>query len=229
MSDNFNLTAFATPAPEEGDDRAPLALAVGLVMAIVAGGLWALIVFVTSREIGYVAWGVGLLVGLAMTRVTQVRSQQLAYAAAGFALLGLLAGKIFIFAGSTGRLASELATDDDALKSAVAWQMYDDRELTPATLEELDKNRAAGDTLSDAVWESMRNQASTRLTTMTAEERQAAATSLARGMMQQLGVVGGVKAQLSAFDLLWIFLAVGTAFRMLAPGSKQEAAEVQNA
>jgi hypothetical protein len=229
MSDNFDVNEPSLPALPDGDDRSPLALALGLVMALIAGGLWALIVFVTNAEIGFAAWGVGLLVGLAMSRVTQNRTQQLAYAAAAFALLGLLAGKIFIFAGSAGRLATDLAADDDALKTAVAWQMYDDRELSPATLDELDRTRAAGGTLSDAVWESMRNQASTRLSTMAAEERREAATSLARRVMQQMGVVGGVRAQLSAFDLLWAFLAVGTAYRMLAPAGRQGVPAVQDA
>ena len=174
------------------------------------------------------AWGVGLLVGLAMSRGTRARTRQLAYAAAGLALLGLLAGKVFIFAGSAGRVASEFAGNDDMMKGAVAWQMYDARELDAATLEEVDRTRAAGDTLSDALWESMRAQASTRLAAMSAEEKQEAAKSMARGVTRETGVVGGVKAQLSMFDLLWAFLALGTAYRLLAPAERQTVAEVQN-
>jgi Trk-type K+ transport system membrane component len=217
MSDNTELNESSFAEEPATDDRAPLALALGLVTALVAGGLWAVLTFVTGLEIGYAAWGVGLLVGIAMSRVTNARTRQLAYAAAGFAVLGLLAGKIFIFAGSTGRIATELAGEDDAMKTAVAWQLYYARELSPATLEELDRAREAGDTLSDAVWESMREQASTRLVAMTDEEKHEAATGMARGMMQQMGVVGGITAQLSLFDLLWVLLAVGTAYRMLAP------------
>jgi hypothetical protein len=229
MSDDTELNESSYSEPPVTDDRAPLALALGLVVALVAGGLWALIVFITNLEIGYAAWGVGLMVGIAMSRVTRARTQQLAYAAAGLALLGLLAGKVFIFAGSAGRVASEFAGNDDIMKTGVAWQLYAVRELDPATLEELDRTRAAGDTLSDAVWESMRAQASTKLAAMSAEERQAAARTMARGMISEMGVVAGVKAQLSLFDLLWAFLAVGTAYRMLAPASRQSVPEVQNA
>ena len=216
MSDNpdVNESFDETPAT---DDRAPLALAAGLVVALIAGGVWALLVRFTGYEIGYVAWGIGFMVGIAMTRVTSQRSQQLAYAAAGLALVGLVAGKVFIVLGSAGPMAKEFADNDEMLKAGLAWQMYEERQLDAATLEELDRTEAAGDTLSDAVWASMTGQAGTRLAAMTPEERQAAATSLARGVLQQSGVVGGIKAQLSLFDLLWVFLAVGTAYRMLAP------------
>lgn len=217
MSENADVNSSSFHDVPASDDRAPLALAAGLVVALIAGGLWALIVFITNLEIGYAAWGIGLVVGLAMSRVTRDRTQQLAYAAAALALLGLVAGKAFIFVGSTGRFATDLATDDEMLKNGVAWQLYEARELDAPTLDELDRTRAAGDTLSDAVWESMRAQASTRLAAMTPEERQEAATSMARAVTQQMGIAGGIKAQLSLFDLLWVFLAVGTAYRMLAP------------
>jgi hypothetical protein len=145
MSDNPDV--IESPLDESpGDDRAPLALAAGLIMALIAGGLWALLVYVTNLEIGYAAWGVGLAVGLAMSRVTRQRTQQLAYAAAVLALLGLVAGKAFIFIGSTGRIAKEFAGEDETLKSGIAWQMLEARELDAATLAEVDSTRAAGDT-----------------------------------------------------------------------------------
>jgi hypothetical protein len=229
MSENADLNDSSFSDPREIDDRAPLALAVGLIMALVAGGLWALVGFVTHAEIGFAAWGIGLLVGAAMSRVTRERTQKLAYAAAALALLGLLAGKVFIFAGSTGRIATELSGNDEMMKSAVAWQMYEARELNATTLEGLDQTQQAGDTLSDALWGNMLDQASTKFATMTAEEKQETAKLLARNAMQRMGMVGGVRAQLSAFDLLWVFLAVGTAYRMLAPAGKQDMPEVQHA
>lgn len=216
MSDNLDVNESFDETPVT-DDHAPLAIAAGLVVALIGGGLWALLVRFTGYEIGYVAWGIGLMVGIAMTRVTSARTQQLAYTAAGLALLGLLAGKVFIFLGSAGPMAKELAGNDEMLKAGVAWQLYEERKLDAATLEELDRTQAAGDTLSDAVWASMLAQAGTRLDAMTPEARQAAATSLARGWVQQTGVVDGIKGQLTLFDLLWVFLAVGTAYRMLAP------------
>jgi hypothetical protein len=164
-----------------------------------------------------------------MSRVTAQRTPQLAYAAAAFALVGLIAGKAFIFAASSGAVAADLGEDERIMKSAVAWQMYGERTLDEATLEAVDRAESGADTLSDAAWHSMLEQAEGRLATMTDEERQEAATAGAKGMMQSMGVVGGIRAQLSLFDLLWAFLAIGTAYRMLAPAKDEAPVEMQQA
>lgn len=205
------------------DGRTPLALAAGLAAALIAGGIWAALVFVTNMEIGYVAWGVGLLVGLAMSRVTTQRTQQLAYIAAALAILGLAAGKVFIVAGSAGMVARELEENEEMLQGAVAWQLYEDRALEPQTLEQIDAVQAAGDTLSDALWGDMLAQADGRIAQMSPDEKHEVAVVVADGALQGVGMLGGVIAQLSLFDLLWLFLAVGTAYRMLAPDKEQPA------
>jgi len=202
------------------DGRTPLALAAGLAAALLADGLWAMLVFLTGYEIGYVAWGVGLLVGVAMSRVTSRRTQQLAYAAAALAIIGLLAGKIFIFSSSTGRVADELVENQEVLRGAVAWQMYNDGQLEPATMAAVEAVEAAGDTLSDALWADMLRQSNARLAQMSAEEKRSVALFVAGGALHEMDIVDGVRAQLSVFDLLWLLLAVGTAYRMMAPQKK---------
>lgn len=211
------------------DDRAPLALAAGLAAGLVAGGIWAALVYFTGYEIGFAAWGVGLLVGFAMGSVTVLRTRQLATAAAFFAVLGLLAGKAFIFAGSTGAIASDYANDDGLMAGAVAWQLYDTRQLDASSLAELDATIAAGDTLSDAVWAAMLGQAGARIAGMSETEREEAAMAAAQSLMGGIGLVGGIRAQLTPFDLLWILLAVGSAFRMMAPPKSAEPAAMQPA
>jgi hypothetical protein len=215
--------------PNADDGNGPLALAAGLAAGLVAGGLWALLVRLTNYEIGYAAWGVGLLVGWAMTRVTQRRTPQLACAAAGFAIIGLVAGKAFIFASSGAAIAGDFVQDDELMASYVAWNMYENRELDAATLEELDATQAAGDTLSDRVWEAMRGQASARVAAMSPQERLDTAQRAADETLRGFGLLGGITAQLTFLDLLWLFLAVGTAYRMLAPAREQEPAAMQPA
>ncbi|HEX6133850.1 MAG TPA: hypothetical protein VFZ24_07800 [Longimicrobiales bacterium] len=219
---------FEASAPQD-DGRTSLALALGLAAAIAAGGMWAVLVFVTNLEVGYAAWGVGVLVGVAMTRATRQRTQQLAYAAAVFALLGLVAGKAFIFAGSSGMIAEELSADEEVMRGAIAWQMYAERALDQETLAEIDRVEAGQDTLSDAAWASMLEQADVRLASMTEQDRAEAAGAAARTVMHSMGMFAGIRAQLSAFDLLWVFLAVGTAYRMLAPAKESESVELQQA
>lgn len=224
MSEDF---ASVDEQPVHDDGRTPLALALGIAAAAAAGGLWAALVYITNLEIGYAAVGVGFLVGLAMSRATAQRTQQLAYAAAVFALLGLAAGKAFIFAASAGGIAEELTADDQVMRSAVAWQMYSERSLDEATLEAVDRTQAGIDTLSDAAWESMLRQAEGKLAGMTVEEKQEVATATAEGFIQDMGIVGGIRAQLTLFDALWVLLAVGTAYRMLAPAKRAEHVEVE--
>jgi hypothetical protein len=211
------------------DDNTTLAIAAGIVAALVAGGLWAMLVRITGYEIGYAAWGVGVLVGVAMSRVTANRSRQLAVAAAGFALVGLTAGKVFIFLASTGTFAEELKSNDEWMAAAVAWTMYDERQLDAATMDEVAATIAAGDTLSDAVWLEMTTQAGRTLQAMSADERNAAARDAAAATLGRIGVVNGVVGQLTAFDLLWVLLAVGSAYRAMAAAQQEEPAELQPA
>jgi hypothetical protein len=226
MSDEnvqYNEALFARDQQPEGG-RVVAALLAGLVAALVAGVIWAVLVSVTNREIGYVAWGVGLLVGFAMSKVTAQRSRQLAAAAGAFAVVGLIAGKAIIFVTSSGSIAEELEADPQALTASLAWQMYDDRTLDQQTLAAVDAV-SAGDSLSDAIWLAMNEQAKARLASMTPAQKHEIAVASSQTVIHNMGMVGGIRAQLSGFDLLWLFLAVVTAFRMMAPVRQQDAAE----
>jgi hypothetical protein len=196
----------------------PLALIAGAFAGLAGGVAWALLVRFTGYEIGYVAWGIGLFVGYAMARVTPARSRSLAVAAALISVFALFTGKALIFVGSTGLIAEEYASDEELMRGGIAWQMYGDRELAPSTVAEVEATFAAGDTLSDSVWEAMNEEAAAKLAGLTEEERAVVAAQLASAYVADVGVLAGVGMQLSAFDLLWLLLAVSTAFRMLSPG-----------
>lgn len=205
------------------DGRVPLAIAAGLVAALAAGAIWAAIVRVTNFEVGYVAWGVGVVIGVAMSRVTAQRGKTLAAMAAGMAVLGLLAGKAFIFGMSAGPIAEDILGDTASLEGAMAWQMYEARELDPATLDSVDARFAARDTISDALWGQMLDQSAARLQAMDGEQKAGVARVAARNTLQRMGLMNGVMAQFSAFDLLWMFLAVGTAYRIMAQAKTEDA------
>ncbi len=225
MTDGHHPLGMGYDGLEGGDGtdgNAPLAIAVGMLAAAVAGAAWALLVNLTGYEIGYAAWGIGLLVGFAMAKVTRDRNGRLAVTGAGLAFAGLVIGKALIFLTSAGLIATELADDQELLTGAIAWSMYDDRELSPATLEELDATIAAGDTLSDAVWETMLEEADARVSGMTAAERDELARATARTALAHIGIVNGIILQTSLFDLLWLFLAVGTAYGMMSPAREEE-------
>lgn len=207
---------MANELPGDVDGRGSLAIAAGLGAAIAAGLIWAAIAILANVEIGWAAWGVGALVGGAMSRVTANRSKALGLTAAGLSMVAILLGKAFIFMGSTASLAEEIAGTPEFITGAAAWQMYDGRTLNPTTLDSLDAWQASGDTLSDALWAEMTSEATARLASMTEEEKLATAVFAAQATLDDIGLVGGVTGQLTAFDLLWFGLAVFTAYGMLA-------------
>jgi len=83
------------------------ALLAGLVAAVVGGIVWGLIVKWTEYEVGFVAWGIGFLVGLAVVTAARTRGLVLQVVAVLFALLGILIGKYLSFVWSLQELAAE--------------------------------------------------------------------------------------------------------------------------
>ena len=75
------------------------AIGAGLVAAIAGGLVWGLIVKWTDYEVGFVAWGIGFLVGLAIVTATRgARGPVFQVVAVVCALLGVLLGKYLSFA-----------------------------------------------------------------------------------------------------------------------------------
>ncbi|HSH45407.1 MAG TPA: hypothetical protein VK966_06110 [Longimicrobiales bacterium] len=235
MTDNWNdtndtaLAGVATATEERraaeptvyggrpsGSDSPALAILAGLVAALVGGAIWAAVAIYGNLEVGWIAWGIGALVGGAMTRTTRIRSRQIALVAAVLALTGLAAGKAMTFAGSVGPVAEDMAEDDSYMRGMTAWAMYEDGTLDPALIDAVNATDARGDTLSDALWADMLTDADTRLAAMTQGEKVEMARASASEMMREMGLVNGVLLQLSLFDLLWVFLALATAYGMMA-------------
>src|SRR5438034_8501239 len=74
------------------------AVLAGLVAAIAGGIAWGLIVKWTDYEIGFAAWGLGFLVGMAVLVATRgSRGLPFQAIAIGCALLGILIGKYLAF------------------------------------------------------------------------------------------------------------------------------------
>jgi hypothetical protein len=75
------------------------AVGAGLVAAIVGGIVWGLIVKWTDYEVGFVAWGIGFLVGIAVLAATRgARGPVFQVVAVLCALVGILVGKYLSFA-----------------------------------------------------------------------------------------------------------------------------------
>ena len=89
--------------PLAREDRSPVAIYVpavlaGLVAAIAGGVAWGLIVKSTDYEIGFAAWGIGFLTGLAVLTATRgARGLPLQVIAVVCALFGIALGKYLAF------------------------------------------------------------------------------------------------------------------------------------
>lgn len=208
------MTASALPDRKADDDLLRPSLAGGLA-ALVGGGIWAGIVALTDMEVGWVAWGVGGLVGFAMRKATAFRSATLAGIAAGMAVLGLLCGKVFIQVFVT-RPAFEqaLREDENAVASVLAWNMREEKAF-PAELQAKLDGLAESDTVPDVLWEEMTVAAKAEAEGMTEEERADMREHYVSSVLADVGPWEQLRWGFSLYDLLWFGLAISTAWRMM--------------
>lgn len=76
--------------------RTGYSLAAALLAAVVGGIVWAAIVVISNYELGLIAWGIGLLAGLAVTKAAKEQiSQTDQIIAVAASLLGIVLGKYF--------------------------------------------------------------------------------------------------------------------------------------
>jgi signal peptidase I len=91
--------AAPTPPVERRRPRVGLALLAGVAAAIAGGVAWGLVAKWTDRELGVLAWAIGLAVGFAVLQASGGRrAPALQAVAVGSALLGVLLGKYLAFA-----------------------------------------------------------------------------------------------------------------------------------
>jgi hypothetical protein len=84
--------------PASGPKAVLRAAAAGLVAALVGGIVWGLIVKWTQYELGFVAWGIGFIVGTAVVYgARNLRGIPFQLVAVVFALLGIVLGKYLGF------------------------------------------------------------------------------------------------------------------------------------
>jgi hypothetical protein len=99
--DPFKLEGFIREI--KARQNLPLGILGGLGAAIVGAIIWALITVVTDYQIGWMAIGVGFLVGLAIRQFGQGIDTAFGISGAVLALLGCLAGNLFTIATVAAR------------------------------------------------------------------------------------------------------------------------------
>jgi hypothetical protein len=208
------------------ESRTKSAVIAGLIAAVAGGFLWAVIVVFTGYEVGWVAWGVGGLVGFTMLKVAGMPSRGLGARAAVLAAVGLLVGKwLIIEIGVRTELRDEIAASPELLQQAVFVDMIENAALPPdltASIEALGEE----DELPDSVMVRIQEVVDERIAVMDDDEMDSVATHFAQLFIGELGFMDRMQATMSGWDLLWFFLALGTAWRLASGSAAREAAEV---
>ena len=190
-------------------------LVAGALGAFVGAGLWTAVTALTEYEIGWIAWGVGGLVGFAMSRFTSERSAQLGIYAAVLAVAGLAIGKVAtvrVMAPTMGR--SIIVDNPQILLYAFAHDMRAGERFSPELSIEL-AGFALTDSVPPAVEAKMLSEAQVRMDAAAPAERDRVAEAFTHTIMSQVTLVEQFKASLSLLDLLWFGLALATAFRIM--------------
>lgn len=213
------------------------AITFGVAAGAFGAAVWAAIVYFFALEIGWLAWGVGLLVGVAVVFGNEgEKSKAAGTAAAIIAALSVIVGKytaVQAFASETDEMVAEtrqlIQDNDEYVISYLADEVVAEYEMEGRELH------WPGDTLpmeavaetdypadvwatAEARWDSMgpAGQEEFRAQTATTFEETAA-------MFQDMLVEEGFRSSFSGIDFLFFGLAVVTAYQ-IAAGKKEEPA-----
>lgn len=206
----------------------------GSIGGAVGAAVWAAISYFANAEVGYIAWGIGFIVGFFVRVAAGENENGMApgLTAAIVAIVAVLGGK---YAG-----AYMLASSDAAEISAITFSAED---AIISLADELVVQREAkgqqvafpdGKTIDDAmeqgdyppdIW----NEATAAWTKLSAHEQQKKIEDFKQQHQQRLKSLGignheqTFLASFGLFDLLWFFLAAGTAYRLGAGDDESQA------
>ncbi len=221
----------ASVARQPGRSERPSA---GLgVIGAVAGGLvgmiaWYLLIKVTNYEIGYAAWGVGVLAGLGARLLGRQGSTLLGVTAGVSALVGIIGGEFLaaravvheVFAeGTKGFYEAELAYAKEALQAIPNGSDAEIRAFLAKKAVEDGVPGTAAD-LSPEVVKAFREQRLPELRDLASGKRTRADVDKQMEAVRD-SVVGDLmilKQSLSLWTLLWLFLGVGSAYKIASNG-----------
>jgi ABC-type xylose transport system permease subunit len=194
----------------------------GFAGAMIGGILWALVAGVFDLELGWIAWGIGGLVGLLMTKTSAVRGKKVATVAAACAVLGLVVGKSLLheFVMKPAVIAS-LAEQEEAATYVAVYRMRGQGSFSPTVQAELDA-LAEQDTLPDALWAQMMEEAQVAVDSMPEPTRDSLALAYGELSLASVTWLEQARWHFSAFDILWFLLAVSTAWSMLAKPAEEQ-------
>ena len=209
--------SFPPPRPAPSPTSVP-ALIAGALAALVGAGIWTAVTALTDIEFGWIAWGIGGLVGVVMAKLTPARSLKLGVYAAVLAALGLAIGKVGTVRMTVPEIGSEMVLEDgEMLAYAFAADMRTGERYSPEVSIQL-AALSSTDSVPTALQMKMLDEAQRRMADASEAERERVARNFAQGILADIDLAEQFRASLSLFDLLWFGLAIATAFKLMRGG-----------
>ena len=204
----------------------------GSLAGLLGAGIWGGVSYGTGHEVGWIAWGIGLIVGFGVAVAGRGRGRQAGLLAVVIAVLCILVGKyLSITMNDESPIARQLAArlnNDEVVISSIADQIVAEQADLGETVEwpsGVDTGQATGkNDYLPGVWK----QAQLRWDQMSAEQRETyrlhAAENIRRTAHESLSQVRdgateeGFLSSLGGVDILFFGLAIVTAFSVAAAG-----------
>lgn len=197
------------------------ALIGGLVAGIFGAAVWVAIGYFLEAEVGYVAWGIGLIVGIGVAVGAETPGAGTGLLATAIAIGSVVAGKYFVvyflMQSAMGEVA-DVSVDDDAVVNQLANEIVEERELTmPEFGDDVDfESIEDEDFYPPGVWA----EAKTKFAELSPEqvaERKDQHRQMIEEITGQLTSAirdSAFKESFGGFDILWFALAAITAFKV---------------
>lgn len=191
----------------------------GLAGAMIGAAIWAGIVIATGYEVGYVAWGIGLLVGLGVTMLGNERGQVIGISAGGQAVVGLIVAKLLIVEwGAPSQIKAEIMANEELQWMLVYEQVMVDEPELVAQMDVYPDEQSWPQSLKETVDRIVTE----KLAALPEGQKDVLAGVYADRILSQYSYGDRIKDSLSFYDALWFFFAVGTAYKMTVGGDEAE-------
>lgn len=223
-ADRSSVKVYGGGGASSSSPRRASPVLAGVLVGIPAAVVWAAIAYFTGYEIGWVAWGVGAIVGYAVAKSAHEPSASLGPTAAAIAVASLLLAKILILEFALPPiLQAELLKNPDATTGMFVLDMTSHKSFSPELQALLDQADARPGSLSDAqqldAQRRMRAEVMERVGNATRAEKERVVRESAANILKEMGFFGALKDLFTVYDALWIFLAISSAYRIAQKSS----------
>lgn len=210
--------------PVEGGKHMIKCLLGGLVGGLVGAAVWGAVAYFTGYEIGWIAWGIGVVVGFGVRLCSGGESGAGLGALAAILALASIAGGKYVAGYLTvqsivkGMQKIEV-TDEQAQEYIVAQLVKEYAGEGKALKWPAGKDAESAETIDDYPADVVKDMKS-RWAAMTPDEQsvyreQIKASFLAQVNSATAGIAGsGMLESFTLMDALWAFLALGSAFKI---------------